>query len=432
MLMYGPVLTIYLDMASWAPWTYAIVLLLTITSPVASLTCPVDMTAPCDCRVLGITAVKAVELDCRRRNLTRVPDFSALRGRPVYQVDLSENHITSLQDGAFAPMEFVKLPMYPYPRIDVSYNPVRSIARGAFRHIVAEEISLVMINSTLRAFPDLSRGGLLNLTFLHFMDNHLSALPEFYFRTFPKLSAINLSGNKIEYFSRTAFMGLEDTLEVLYLNDMSLEEFPNEALQLLRRLRRVELDNNLITTLPHRLFRGFQTTTSSFSLSIQNNLINNIAEDTFHKAYFSLYDLNLNTNNIRDLNFLSDPCSLAFRGDGHIDVQGNPIHCDCDVYGVIRTGYYNVHGKCMSPLKYYGISFDTSNGYVPKAYQAIANDECDGNQTSYSIVCTRPDPVKSNVSASNVASSASLDCILSLFLLCTLVIVRTSLRPPPH
>ena len=371
-------------------------------------------------------------MDCRKRNLTQVPDFSELAGKPVYyQVDLSENFIAYLQDEAFTPLEFVKLPMYPLPRIDISYNPVRSIASGAFRRVVAEEISLVMMNSTLRAFPDLSKGGLVNLTFLHFMDNHLSALPEFYFKPFPKLSAINLSGNKIDYLSKTAFLGLEQTLEILYLNDMNLSEFPSEALRSMRKLRRLELDNNVITSLRPRIFSGFRTTTSSFSLSIQNNLIDFIAEDAFRKAYFSLYDLNLNTNKLTDLTFLSDPCSLAFRGDGHIDVQGNPINCTCDVYNVIRTGYYNVHGKCRTPNTYRGISFDTSNGYIPKAYQTIASKDCDRNQTSYSIVCTRPDPVHSNVSASNATSPLCATC--ATFILLLICIVVASLRRPgPH
>ena len=415
----------------WTPlsrWTPLVLLLVTMFPLATPLTCPPAWDSPCDCRVLGITAVKAVELDCRRRNLTQVPDFSELKGKPVYQVDLSENYITYLQDESFTALEFVKLPMYPYPRIDISYNPVKSIASGAFRHIRAEEISLVMMNSTLRAFPDLSKGGLLNLTFLHFMDNHLSALPEFYFKPFPKLSAINLSGNKIQYFSRTAFMGLEHTLEVLYLNDMNLSDFPSEALQPLHRLRRLELDNNRITNLPPRLFRGFRTTTSAFSLSIQNNLINFIAENAFHKAYFSLYDLNLNTNKLTDLAFLSDPCSLAFRGDGHIDVQGNPINCTCDVYNVIRTGYYNVHGKCRHPNRYRGVSFDTSNGYIPKAYKAIAYKDCDRNQTTYSILCTLPDPVQSNVSASNAAQQ-----LCASFLLVFLCKLLSRLQHPrPH
>ncbi len=388
------------------------VIMLCHTVEVLPLTCPIGL--PCECRVLGVTMVKAIELDCRKKNLTHVPDLRPLEGRPIYQIDLSENLIRILPDEAFYGLEFVKLSMYPYPRIDISYNPIAVISKYAFRGIRANEISLVMINSSLKIFPEAALQGLNNLTFLHLMDNELVDVPEFSFHILSKLGAINLSGNKISHLKKNVFLGLDNALEVVYMNDLKLKDFPGNALRRLKKLRRLELDNNQITELHSQLFHGFKTLSSSFSLSLQNNLISTIAMDAFYKARFSLYDLNLNTNNISDVSFMSEPCKLAFRADGHIDVQENPIICDCDAYSVIRTGYYNIHGKCAYPERYSGISIDTSNGQVSKTYQSQASEECGlSNQTSWSIVCTR----SINLSSAD-ATQFKLNNVAAFLLIC--------------
>lgn len=332
---------------------------------------------PCECRLLGFTEVKGLDIDCRRRNLTSIPDLFMLEGEPIYQIDLSENNLKILPNLSFADLYFMKLSSYPYPRIDLSYNPIRTIQAAAFAAIIAPELSLIFINSSMTEFPDVALSYVKNLTFLHLMDNSITEIPHGAFTSFTKLQAINLSGNKINNLNESTFQGLEGVLEVLYMNSMELGYFPSGSLKRLKHLRRLELDGNNIGDLPSEIFHGFHTRHPTFTLSLQFNDISYIPQNAFQKSNFSLKDLNLSSNNLSSIDFLDSPCGLAFRSDAHLDVIHNPIHCDCDTLATLHRVRYTVHGRCFSPWNYADLPFDTTNGVIPHRYGTLAAYDCE-------------------------------------------------------
>ncbi len=123
----------------------------------------------------------------------------------------------------------------------------------------------------------------------------------------------------------------------------------------LTKLQRLELDGNSITSLPADIFTGFLATTRKFRLSLRNNGMTFINSRAFaHVSKLRLESLDLQGNNLVGLDFLADPCSLAFNLDAFVKVRDNQIDCDCDVYSAVVAEYVQVDGKCSKPDKYKG------------------------------------------------------------------------------
>ena len=332
--------------------------------------------SPCHCTSLGFTNEQALDIDCRQRDLTEVPNFISLLGYQLYQIDLSENSITWLHNHSFVDLEFVQIPSYNTPRIDLSYNILRRIDSAAFAGIMAVDLTLVFINSSLQELPVDALAHVENVTFLHLMDNEIGALPDAAFAGLSKLQAINLSGNKVVNMSKAAFHGLENTLEVLNLNDMDLGYFPGPVLRPLRKLRRLELDGNNMIELQPRMFQGFHTHYQAFSLSLQYNELTNIPTNAFLRYNFTLRDLDLSNNNLTSIDFLARPCGSALVPSSHLDVVYNPIHCDCGTLTTLHRLPYTIHGRCVSPWNYADLPFGTDNGELPYRYRTLAAYEC--------------------------------------------------------
>lgn len=124
-------------------------------------------------------------------------------------------------------------------------------------------------------------------------------------------------------------------------------------LKSLVKVQKVELDENAITSLPAEIFKDFQATTENFRLSLKHNRMSYIHSRAFaHVSKLRLESLNLQGNRLTGLDFLADPCSLAFTLEAFVGVRDNPINCDCDVYSAVVSAYVQVDGKCTEPPKY--------------------------------------------------------------------------------
>ena len=107
------------------------------------------------------------------------------------------------------------------------------------------EVSLEFANINLTEIP--FNEILYNVTKLNLSHNSISSLESNIFENNTEIVELYLNNNSISYISPMAFSGTYNKLEVLYLQDNSLTEFPD--LRNVSTLKSLQLQNNLIRTL---------------------------------------------------------------------------------------------------------------------------------------------------------------------------------------
>ncbi len=81
------------------------------------------------------------------------------------------------------------------------------------------------------------------------------------------------------------------------------------------------------------------------------------------KTSLVLKSLVLDDNQLENLDFLVDPCSLLLGNQSVVSVRNNPIRCDCFLYNVTRFRVVQVQGACVAPTRYKGASLE---GYITR------------------------------------------------------------------
>ena len=333
-----------------------------------SLDCPPGR-HKCHCEVVG-QVVKALALDCDKRDLREVPDMSVYRGIPINFLNLANNRISTLTEDFLSGLTFLPVAPVQDPFIDLGGNAITGIPKHAFRGIRANKLGLRLNNcSTLDMIPREALRKMENLTFLMLHGNRIHSLPGNVFKGLKKLRHLDLSGNQIRRIGSDVFMGVEETLKVLYLNRLGLNEFPTAAIEKLTRLETLEIDDNKITMLGDNALKSF-TTTAPLTLSLQRNGLETIAQRAIDGTSINLKKLSLSGNKLRTLHFLNDACHPVFDNKPIIDVRDNPVQCDCLLYGVVRSERIPISGTCSSPSKYAGKS-------IKYDFLSAARSDCD-------------------------------------------------------
>ncbi|XP_059621285.1 chaoptin [Phlebotomus argentipes] len=170
--------------------------------------------------------------------------------RSLSYLDLSNNHIFRLDDGAFAAL----------PRLNtliLSNNEGLDITGRVFVGLENSLMDLRIENVSMMAFPDLPFTFLrrlsiahnelpsippelaYNISFLRHLDlsyNDLSAVP-LITHSLPQLKSLNLAGNPISTLTNTSLIGAAETLEVLNIAHLFLNSFELGALSKLSSLK---------------------------------------------------------------------------------------------------------------------------------------------------------------------------------------------------
>ena len=348
-------------------------------------TCPENFI--CDCRVTGTDSDLSLDVNCRHKNLTQLPDFSDLAHQSVHAIDLSWNKITVLPGGAFRGIRFSQ-GRYSPAKIIMNANPLTHVLDDAFFDVTADNLNLFLEYTRLVAYPFNAVRPLVNMSALYFWYSQIVDLPDGAFTGLQNLNTLDLTGNQIGLLRPSIFRGLENVVETLYLRAMGLTTFPTDAIAHLRRLNRLVLDENKIHVLYGDVFFGSLAKPRPLSISMQKNGMEFIAPDAFRSsAEVYVSDLDLTSNNITDFGFLSAPCALAFTLQNRILAYNNPIDCDCALFSVLRTGFYTFDGRCHAPANMSGIYVQAQYGAISRAFGVMANHSCHV-VTTWDLSCT--------------------------------------------
>ncbi len=309
--------------------------------------CPEDMKGQCESYRLGDTV--QVKLDYRHQGFQVVPNISFpsnVTDDVDYILDLSHNRISIIDSETFSHLQGVRV-----TKLYLNNNQIKSIAAGA----------------------------LADLAYLEWL---------------------SISHNKLEHLEDDIFLGLEHAKLYLELKNIGLTSFPATSFKRLRKVFTINLDDNEMGQLPDYMLGEFETEDKLFELSLENNSISDVSEKAFHSqnhTNMSVSSVSLKNNQITNLNFLADPCLTVFSTFSiSINLRGNPLICDCDLYSITNSSFYDIHGTCAQPDKFRDIKMDVQrslahwNVLAPEyhtEYGKLAAQECVNSTTLYDVSC---------------------------------------------
>ncbi|KPP62879.1 leucine-rich repeats and immunoglobulin-like domains protein 1-like [Scleropages formosus] len=238
-------------------------------------------------------------LDLSKQQLSAVPSGKFRSFCRLKVLFLSDNNISSLDDGTFCPLENLL-------KLDLRRNTISSLGQGF----------------------SLGLGSLKELLLARNKLTHLSAGS---FLQLGELQRLDLSANAIRSIDKMAFRGLT-SLRQLHLEDNQLECLSAGIFPMLQRLEMLHLQENQIKVIDADVF------TPLTSLAV----------------------LNLTNNNLTSICFRTFLSILSY--STHILLKGNQWHCNCDLQRVFHKlrdvrrlsldDYSSLH--CTKPQELWG------------------------------------------------------------------------------
>ena len=167
-----------------------------------------------------------------------MPDLSETHGLPISKILLARNQITYIPNGTFKDIRLINAnSLSPVPNLDLSYNPLGHLAGSELDGLLADQLSLMLNNCSLTLWPEIPSPVAAVTAQLYLKDNMLLSIPRGYMVHFSQLKLLDTSGNKHMSLAKGSLDGIEDVLEVLYLEAMELSSMPTGVLQPLKALR---------------------------------------------------------------------------------------------------------------------------------------------------------------------------------------------------
>ncbi|XP_029460199.1 toll-like receptor 7 [Rhinatrema bivittatum] len=244
-------------------------------------------------------------------------------------LDFSNNRIDLLYSTAFQELKHLEV-------LDLSNNKYYFLAEGV-THMLnftrnLRTLKKLMMNSNEISTSTNTIMESQSLHTLEFKGNRLDILwrdgdirfLEF-FKKLSNLQILDISDNSLNFLPPGVFEGMPPNLEELYLTNNKLKTFNWGHLQFLRKLKILDLSNNILHTVPRELSN---CTITLRNLILQNNKIHHLTKHFLRNA-FQLRYLDLRANRIKIIKKSSFPENVL-NNLRVLFLQNNPFLCNCD------------------------------------------------------------------------------------------------------
>ncbi|XP_066926905.1 slit homolog 3 protein-like [Clytia hemisphaerica] len=226
--------------------------------------------------------------------------------------------------------------------------------------------------------------GYQNVKEVNISNNIIMELESGIFSNLPKVQKVFIDNNSIKLLKNGV---LDDAMELLWIsfNGNGIEKIEKDVFKLHVKLDRLWFNNNNLSELPEGLLKNQHLN----RLEMQNNQFTDFPANAFNSQLVKLLNNRLTT--LRKEWFLSSPDDL--------DVEGNPLHCDCTLYNVIQAlisdnNKFDIFGNCRSPPHVKDIYDDIQtknklNCTTCSVNNCQNNSTCQIiNETSYNCSCS--------------------------------------------
>uniref|UniRef100_UPI00398F2615 chondroadherin n=1 Tax=Pristiophorus japonicus TaxID=55135 RepID=UPI00398F2615 len=311
---------------------------------------------PSSCHCLG----DLLHVVCENRGLRKIPRVPG----KVRLLSLQQNHFPVLPSSAFSSMRsMVSLHLQDCHIREVSPNAFRGLKKLVYLYLSSNHITtirpgafqdlaqLTYLYLNDNRIGELAKGllaPLRSLFLLQLSNNRMQQVRPGTFSGAKELRWLHLTNNGLTSILPGALDDVEN-LANLYLDKNRLTTYPATALSKLRVVEELKLSFNSIRTIPDNAFR-------SFGRYVERIWLNNMGLERFSDEAFSgvtaLSALHLNDNKLESL-----PHSLVLTKMRNMTLSNNPWQCTCSIAAVRRwmdTSRNRPDGVCASPSQYRG------------------------------------------------------------------------------
>ena len=305
-------------------------------------------------------------LDLSNNNLNVLPEGAFSGFIKLKALDLSSNHISAINGDMFIGLNILQT-------FNISHNSLRSIPDGAFSGLNMLQ-TLDMSHNLLQSLPDYVFSGLPNLLSLYLSPMSGLGLDSVYERTFSGLHKlktlylpeyVKLYGSPFKYLyslqtlslstwtvTRTTFAGLHDTLQVLYISTENIT--PNCTFVQLSSLQHLELLIASCHDVNEKLFSGLVNLSSlKLTMMYATDCSIDLSPLTAltHLSYQNTCPWTSNIHTcIQTLNSLNSP------------LQTLELHLDCFCFATFNSDTFESLPKWKESLQELRIYSESANG----------------------------------------------------------------------
>uniref|UniRef100_A0A3Q2GGU0 Chondroadherin-like protein n=1 Tax=Cyprinodon variegatus TaxID=28743 RepID=A0A3Q2GGU0_CYPVA len=348
----------------------------TTAKPKQTVKCPHN----CECDVTH-------HATCESRGYSKVP-----RGFPAgtQLLDLRGNHFHYIPSSSFPGTSQVV-------SLHLEFCKIREIEGGAFQGM-RNLLYLYLSHNDITFLDPKAFAGVPKLTYLHLDGNRLTRFPGAALSLLPNLFILHLEGNaisKLEPLSSAAPTLMElylgnNTISVidrgilsssliksLHLDSNQLSQVPTDALAEAQHLEDLNLSRNVVRQLGPKTFQNISQNLKRLYMDQMG--IEKISKEALLGLGPGLKVLSVRGNQLKELPDLS-----ALAGLEMIDMQDNPLLCDCSLLPLRRwmeSVKLEVSATCSHPLELRGQQVGDTTAFAT----------CPGNTER---VAVRPRPVK--------------------------------------
>lgn len=286
--------------------------------------------------------------------------FSQLQS--IRALDLSNNHLESLQSGIFDGLKSLEF-------LSLSGNSIVYIERNTFQALT----SLRALNLNDNQLQTIDENWFSNISLsireLDLRSNNIDSIDNGDLMHLVKLEKLILTSNRLAYINEEAFTDSE--IQELYLNNNRLKSVPKEALLQLSKLVILSMDNNPIVNLYENSIPS-HVNLKKLSLCnmpklrivhrhaftnmpelLQINLFQNPRLEYIHPESFSncesVETLHVHSNSLRGLD---ESILTSLPALKELSIYNNKIHCSCLADWLRNTTFHMLDGDkivCASP-----------------------------------------------------------------------------------
>lgn len=205
--------------------------------------------------------------------------------------------------------------------IDLSKNKINKLENNAFSGLLHLQ-TLLLQGNKLKTIDGTSISYAPKLKNLDLSDNLLESLETGFSNSVDKLKNLNLGNNNISIISKDTFVQFTD-LRILSIRSNPLKTFATASIMHLHNLTHLDTSN---TSLDHFNFGPLQNHSKLFEINLSDNNLTELSYGTdAESASFSIKNLNLNSNKLRNINgpdFIGKFPELQ-----NLSISNNPFDC---------------------------------------------------------------------------------------------------------